>query len=103
MNTSDSAHQFSVKLSLFKCMHVAIVAACSGSPPQCSTFSSIYILLDGNIDNLYSLLLDGNIDNLYSLSAQRSETKPSISSVVGLAHSGSELFKLAMPKALIIG
>ena len=33
---SDSAYQFSVKLSLFMCM----LAACSGSPPQCSTFSS---------------------------------------------------------------
>ena len=25
-------------------MHVAIEAACSGSPPQCSTFSSIKVL-----------------------------------------------------------
>ena len=33
-----SAHHFSVKLSIFMCM----LAACSGSPPQCSTFSSIY-------------------------------------------------------------
>ena len=33
---SDSVHHFSVKLSLFMCM----LAACSGSPPQCSTFSS---------------------------------------------------------------
>ena len=31
-----TAHHFSVKLSLFMC----ILAACSGSPPQCSTFSS---------------------------------------------------------------
>ena len=33
-----------MKLSLFKCMHVAIVAACSGSPPQCSTFSSYQLM-----------------------------------------------------------
>ena len=32
-----TANHFSVKLSLFMCM----LAACSGSPPQCSTFSSI--------------------------------------------------------------
>ena len=38
INTSDSAHDFSMKVSLF------IVAACSGSPPQCSTFSSYYML-----------------------------------------------------------
>ena len=38
INASDSAHDFSVKVSLF------IVAACSGSPPQCSTFSSYYML-----------------------------------------------------------
>ena len=35
-NATDSANHFSVKLSLFICM----LAACSGSPPQCSTFSS---------------------------------------------------------------
>ena len=35
-NATDSADHFSVKLSLFICM----LAACSGSPPQCSTFSS---------------------------------------------------------------
>ena len=34
INASDSAHGFNVKLS-----PVAIVAACSGSPPQCSTFN----------------------------------------------------------------
>ena len=34
---TDSAHHFSVKLSLFMCK----LAACSGSPPQCSTFSGI--------------------------------------------------------------
>ena len=38
-NATDSANHFSVKLSLFICM----LAACSGSPPQCSTFSSICI------------------------------------------------------------
>ena len=36
INTTDSDHHFSVKLSLFMCM----LAACSGSPPQCSIFSS---------------------------------------------------------------
>ena len=37
LNASNSAHpHFSVKLSLFMCM----LAACSGSPPRCSTFSS---------------------------------------------------------------
>ena len=35
-NATDSANHFSVKLSPFICM----LAACSGSPPQCSTFSS---------------------------------------------------------------
>ena len=35
-NATDSANHFSVNLSLFICMF----AACSGSPPQCSTFSS---------------------------------------------------------------
>ena len=37
INASNSAHNFSVKLSLFMS---SIIAACSGSPPQCSTFSS---------------------------------------------------------------
>ena len=37
VNATASAHHFSVKLSLFMCM----LAACSGLPPQCSTFSSI--------------------------------------------------------------
>ena len=37
-NATDSANHFSVKLSLFICM----LAACSGSPSQCSTFSSMY-------------------------------------------------------------
>ena len=39
-NATDSANHFSVKLSLFICM----LAACSGSPPQCSTFSSSSIV-----------------------------------------------------------
>ena len=38
---ADSANHFSVKLSLFICM----LAACSGSPPQCSTFSSTNIIV----------------------------------------------------------
>ena len=38
INASDSAHDFSVKLIVYSC--VATVAPCSGSPPQCSTFSS---------------------------------------------------------------
>ena len=37
VNATASAHHFSVKLSLFMCM----LAACSGLPPQCCTFSSI--------------------------------------------------------------
>ena len=36
VNATGSANHFSVKLSLFMCM----LATCSGSPPQCSTFSS---------------------------------------------------------------
>ena len=39
INASDSADDFSVKLSLFMCSHS--ITACSGSPPQCSTFSSL--------------------------------------------------------------
>ena len=38
VNVTNSAYHFSVKLSLLMCM----LAACSGSPPQCSAFSSLW-------------------------------------------------------------
>ena len=41
ISATGSVHHFSVKLSLF----MWILAACSGSPPQCSTFSSYSICL----------------------------------------------------------
>ena len=61
-NATDSANNhFSVKLSLFICM----LAACSGSPPQCSTFSSNTAFMTEN-----QLLLSAENDVTYAVGVQ---------------------------------
>ena len=85
LNSSDSAHNLSVKFSLFMCR----LAACSGSHPQCSTFSSnvaneaIYTISKVSEQLMYSVLQTEQDRWLFCvLSPCKSQTKQTLCTFV---------------------